>query len=86
MSTPAVPSTLASIIPFPIQHSCPCCTRVCAPDDLTMCDRCGEQWCGRSGCPSTCACDRFVERIAEHMERMNPSLWHRAVSLLGVQQ
>src|SRR5579859_49757 len=47
MASPAVPST-ASVIPFPVQHSCPCCASMCAPDALTTCHRCDESWCGRT--------------------------------------
>ena len=82
MATPVAVGNLSNVLPFPIQNSCPCCTRVCAPDDLTTCNRCGERWCGRTGCPSTCGCDRFAVVVMQNIQRMNPSLWRRALNLV----
>lgn len=50
----------AHIIQFPTQHSCPTCGRACAPDELSECLTCGQQYCSRKECDWTCACDRFA--------------------------
>ena len=56
------------IVPFPPQHVCPTCNRVCSPEDLSECLTCGQQYCQRNDCDWTCACDRYAVEMYQRAE------------------
>ena len=63
----------AKVLAFPVQHNCPTCERMCSPEDLSMCLRCGAQYCLNPACWE-CQCDRdaleMMERAVEQKYRL----------------
>jgi hypothetical protein len=64
------PSHPADVLSFPAQHSCPTCGRACAPDDLSECATCGQQYCNDKRCDWRCACDRLATDLLQRMEML----------------
>ena len=54
---------MAKVLAFPVQHSCPTCERMCSPEDLSECLRCGALYCSK--CTWECQCDRDAAELAE---------------------
>jgi hypothetical protein len=52
---------MSTILQFPVRFSCPTCTRMCSPEDLSSCLRCGQEYC--SECSWECQCDRDAAEI-----------------------
>jgi len=53
----------ATLFAFPVQHACPTCNRMCSPEELSECLRCGQQYCSKDSWE--CECDRMAREIIE---------------------
>jgi hypothetical protein len=51
---------------------CPCCKRLCLEEDMSECLDCGDFYCGRTGCPTQCSCDRLCAMVADWIEAHRP--------------
>ena len=52
---------MATLFAFPVQFSCPTCSRPCCEDDLSECLRCGLRYCQSDSWE--CQCDRDAAEI-----------------------
>lgn len=69
-------------------RGCPACNRPCANADLSMCLRCGQEYCSR--CSWECECDRVAREVLErgtvHTHSIFQSLRLWVTGLMGVSQ
>jgi hypothetical protein len=56
----------SKLLMFPVQHKCSTCDRMCSPEDLSCCLRCGQEYC--SECSWECRCDRDAAEILGRAE------------------
>jgi hypothetical protein len=58
---------MAKLLAFPVQHSCPSCSRPCGEDELSECLRCGLRYCSNPACWE-CQCDRDALEMVQRAE------------------
>jgi hypothetical protein len=63
MTSTSLQLGMATLLAFPVQHSCPTCGRMCSPEELSQCLRCGQQYCKHDSWE--CECDRTAREIVE---------------------
>jgi hypothetical protein len=61
MSAKEILPVTATVLAFPVQFSCPTCSRPCGEDELSDCLRCGQRYCSHDDW--TCQCDRDAAEI-----------------------
>jgi hypothetical protein len=81
MSATTSVNPMANVLAFPVKHACPTCEAMCSPDDLSMCLRCGQEYC--SQCSWECQCDRDAAEMVQRADVMRPSLWQQLRAVLA---